>query len=103
MKDFLKTIVEADKAARKRVENAKQAAYSESGELEKEKSELAAKYTERYENELKAETQRLSRLVESTRLESEKRVENAKANAEKFIKENMESAADEIFNKIVTP
>lgn len=102
MKDFIATIVEADRQARESVEKAKEKAYSESVLFKEEQDKLRAKCASDEKKAYDTEAEIQSRRVNAARAESEKRIAQAKQNAEKYLADNRESAARSIFEKMIS-
>lgn len=102
MKDFIATIVEADKQARESVEKAKEKAYSESVFFKKEQDKLREKCASDEKKTYDTEAEIQNRRVNDARAESERRIAQAKQNAEKYLADNRESAARSIFEKMLS-
>lgn len=102
LKDFIATIVEADRKARDSVEKAKEKAYSDSSAFKEEKDKLRAKCALDEKAASDAEAKVQNKRIADAREESEKRIAGAKQNAEKYLAENRESAARAIFEKMLS-
>ena len=102
LKNFIATIVEADRQARGSVEKAKEKAYSENAAFKEEQDKLRAKCALDEKAASDAEAKVQNKRIADAREESEKRIAGAKQNAEKYLAENRESAARAIFEKMLS-